>query len=50
MEIAQKRQALEDSLKPDTLQVWQHRLEAAGFKQVEVWFKAFNFVSIVALK
>jgi len=50
MEIAQKRQALEDSLKPDTLQTWQYRLEAAGFMQVEVWFKAFNFVSIVALK
>ena len=50
MEVAQKRQALEDSLKPDTLQVWQQRLETAGFKQVEVWFKAFNFISIVALK
>lgn len=50
MEVAQKRQALEESLKPDSLQVWQQRLEAAGFKQVEVWFKAFNFVSLVAIK
>ncbi len=50
MEIAQKRQALEDSLKPDSLQIWQQRLAAAGFKQVEVWFKAFNFISIVAVK
>ena len=50
MEIAQKRQALEDSLKPDTIETWQQRLEAVGFKQVEVWFKAFNFVSLVAFK
>jgi len=50
MEIAQKRQALEDALRPDTLQVWQDRLAKAGFKQVEVWFKAFNFVSIVCVK
>jgi tRNA (cmo5U34)-methyltransferase len=50
MEIAQKRQALEDSLKPDTLVSWQLRLEEAGFKHAEVWFKAFNFVSVVAIK
>lgn len=50
MEIAQKRQALEDSLKPDTLSKWQERLTHAGFSQVEVWFRAFNFVSIVAIK
>ncbi len=50
MEIAQKRQALEDSLKPDAIEIWQQRLEAVGFKQVEVWFKAFNFVSLVAFK
>lgn len=50
MEIAQKRQALEDSLKPDSLQTWQTRLEAVGFKHIEVWFRAFNFISIVAVK
>lgn len=49
-EIAQKRQALEDSLKPDDLETWQQRLGQAGFKQVEVWFQAFNFVSIIAIK
>ena len=49
-EIAQKRKALEDSLKPEGLGIWLNRLEHAGFKQVEVWFKAFNFVSIVAVK
>ncbi len=50
MEIAQKRQALEDSLKPDTLEIWKQRLHDAGFKKTEVWFKAFNFISIVAVK
>ncbi|KAA3639934.1 MAG: carboxy-S-adenosyl-L-methionine synthase CmoA [Proteobacteria bacterium] len=50
LEIAQKRQALEDSLKPDDLKQWLSRLEQAGFHTIEVWFQAFNFVSIVALK
>ncbi|WP_223788959.1 carboxy-S-adenosyl-L-methionine synthase CmoA [Marinicella meishanensis] len=50
MEIAQKRQALEDSLKPDSLETWQQRLRQAGFQHTEVWFKAFNFVSMVAIK
>ena len=50
MEIAQKRQALEDSLQPDTLEAWQQRLRQAGFQHIEVWFKAFNFVSLVATK
>lgn len=50
MEIAQKRQALEDSLKPDSLDTWQQRLRQAGFQHIEVWFKAFNFVSMVAIK
>lgn len=50
VEIAQKRQALEDSLKPDSLSKWLERLTDVGFSQVEVWFRAFNFVSIVAIK
>ncbi|TDR16262.1 carboxy-S-adenosyl-L-methionine synthase CmoA [Marinicella litoralis] len=50
MEISQKRQALEDSLKPDSLQDWIERLHEVGFQQVEVWFRAFNFVSLVAIK
>lgn len=50
MEIAQKRQALEDSLKPDSLQKWLERLHEVGFRHVEVWFRAFNFVSLIAIK
>lgn len=50
MEIAQKRQALEDALKPDDLETWIHRLNSVGFKKIEVWFRAFNFISLVAIK
>ncbi|MFV0543468.1 MAG: carboxy-S-adenosyl-L-methionine synthase CmoA [Marinicella pacifica] len=50
LEVAQKRQALEDTLKPDSLTHWQQRLEEVGFHSVEVWFRAFNFVSLVAFK
>lgn len=50
LEIAQKRQALEDTLKPDTLAHWQQRLDDIGFQSVEVWFRAFNFISLVAFK
>ncbi|MCX7546282.1 carboxy-S-adenosyl-L-methionine synthase CmoA [Marinicella gelatinilytica] len=50
IEIAQKRQALEDTLKPDTLSNWELRLTEVGFHSIEVWFRAFNFVSLVAFK
>ncbi len=50
LEIAQKRQALEDALRPDSLEKWQQRLKEVGFYTVEVWFRAFNFVSLVAFK
>ena len=50
LEVAQKRQALEDTLKPDRLSHWQQRLKEVGFHSVEVWFRAFNFVSLVAFK
>ncbi len=50
MEIAQKRQALEDALTPDTLEDWLLRLKSVGFSQVEVWFRAFNFISLAAVK
>ena len=49
-EVAQKRQALEDSLRPDSVEQWMQRLTGAGFSSVEVWFRAFNFVSMVAIK
>lgn len=50
VEIAQKRQALEDTLLPDTVETWEQRLKQAGFQTTELWFRAFNFVSIIAIK
>jgi len=50
LEIARKREALENIMKPDTLQHHRDRLREAGFKDVYQWFQGFNFVSMVALK
>ena len=50
LEIAQKRDALEDVLIPDSLASHQERLKAAGFSSVTPWFQCFNFTSILALK
>ncbi|MEE4192966.1 MAG: carboxy-S-adenosyl-L-methionine synthase CmoA [Halieaceae bacterium] len=50
LEIAQKRQALENVLLPETLDAHRQRLSAAGFDSCDVWFQCFNFASLVALK
>ncbi|MEE4660693.1 MAG: carboxy-S-adenosyl-L-methionine synthase CmoA [Halieaceae bacterium] len=50
LEIAQKRQALENVLLPETLATHKQRLGAAGFRSADVWFQCFNFASLVALK
>jgi tRNA (cmo5U34)-methyltransferase len=50
LEIAQKRQALENVLVPETLDTHRQRLSAAGFDSCDVWFQCFNFASLVALK
>ncbi len=50
LEIAQKRQALENVLVPETLDEHRKRLTAAGFSSCDVWFQCFNFASLVALK
>lgn len=50
LEIANKREALEDVLIPYTIQDNCKLLEAAGFSKVETFFQWFNFVSIVACK
>lgn len=50
MEISGKRQALENVLIPETQQQHIDRLTEAGFRQVEPWFRAFNFVSLAAIK
>lgn len=50
MEIRQKRNALENVMKPDTVRVHRERLAAAGFKRCEIWFQCFNFISLAAFK
>lgn len=49
LEIAQKRSAIENVMKPDTLELHQQRLLDAGFSRVIVWFQCLNFASLVAL-
>jgi len=50
LEISQKRQALENVLIPETLELHQQRLKAAGFQHVDVWFQCFNFASLIAYR
>ncbi|MFC3609143.1 carboxy-S-adenosyl-L-methionine synthase CmoA [Stutzerimonas tarimensis] len=49
LEIAQKRSAIENVMKPDTLAVHRQRLLSAGFSQVVPWFQCLNFASLIAL-
>ena len=50
LEIAQKRQALENVLIPDSLETHNQRMRQAGFSSCDVWFQCFNFASMLALK
>lgn len=50
LEISQKRTALENVLIPDTEQTHRRRLQEAGFARSHVWFRCFNFASIIAYK
>jgi len=50
MEIAKKREALENVLIPFSIEENKRLLEKAGFASVATYFQWFNFVSIVAVK
>ena len=50
MEVARKRNALEQVLLPETLNQHKQRIAAAGFNSCDVWFQCFNFASLIALK
>ncbi len=50
LEISQKRSALEKVLIPESVPTHERRLKKAGFSQVYVWFRCFNFVSFLAIK
>ena len=48
LEISQKRSALENVMRPESLGTHKQRLSDAGFSRADVWFQCFNFVSLVA--
>lgn len=50
MEIAQKRTALENVLRPEPLATHQERLQEAGFRTVVPWFQCLNFASLLAIR
>lgn len=50
LEIHQKRTALENVLRTDTLEKHYQRLTAVGFQSIVVWLQRFNFVSLAAFK
>jgi tRNA (cmo5U34)-methyltransferase len=50
LEIARKRNAIENVLLPETLARHRQRIAAAGFGSCDVWFQCFNFASLIALK
>lgn len=50
LEISQKRAALENVMLIDTFDVHEKRLRAAGFSDVVMWYRCFNFMSLVAIK
>src|SRR5690606_38691842 len=49
LEIAQKRSAIENGMKPDSLESHKQRLRDAGFSKVVPWFQCLNFASLIAL-
>ncbi len=50
LEVAQKRTALENVMRTDSIEQHITRLTKAGFKHVSPWFQCFNFVSFIAIK
>jgi len=50
LEIARKRDALENVMMPDSLQQHRQRLQQAGFTRSYQWFQGFNFISLLAIR
>lgn len=50
LEIAQKRDSIENVLIPEPYETHKNRLNTCGFSQVNLWFQCFNFSSIIAFK
>ncbi|MCO7187358.1 carboxy-S-adenosyl-L-methionine synthase CmoA [Pseudoalteromonas sp. XMcav2-N-2] len=50
LEISQKRTAIENVMRTDSLSTHKKRLEQIGFAHTQVWYQCFNFCSLVAIK
>ena len=50
MEIAQKRNALENVLRSDSIDTHRERLTRCGFSSADIWFQCFSFCSLIAIK
>ncbi|WP_026052700.1 carboxy-S-adenosyl-L-methionine synthase CmoA [Gayadomonas joobiniege] len=50
LEISQKRSAIENVMRTDTLEQHFTRISAAGFNAYNQWYQCFNFTSIMAVK
>jgi tRNA (cmo5U34)-methyltransferase len=50
LEIAQKRAAIENIMRIDSLSTHQQRLHEIGFSSPQVWFQCYNFASLIAIK
>ncbi|WP_372771450.1 carboxy-S-adenosyl-L-methionine synthase CmoA [Pseudoalteromonas sp.] len=50
LEISQKRSAIENVMRPETLTAHFERLSHIGFQHTQVWYQCFNFSSMIAIK
>ena len=49
LEIAQKRDAIDNVLIPETAEAHRTRLAEAGFSRSSIWFQCLNFASFIAI-
>lgn len=50
LEISQKRTALENVLRSDSIDTHRQRLSRCGFSSADIWFQCFTFCSLIAIK
>ena len=50
LEVSQKRTALENVMRTDSIELQKERLKNLGFSRVSMWFQCFNFGSMIAIK
>ncbi|PJG85826.1 carboxy-S-adenosyl-L-methionine synthase CmoA [Conservatibacter flavescens] len=50
LEVSQKRTALENVMRTDSIEGQKERLKNLGFSHVSMWFQCFNFGSMIAIK